>query len=156
MVALMLIMKLELPYSLGVCLAAYLRQAQLSLHRSTSSNELSVFFSRHSAQPRRILEVLLEYLPVLGNLAAEEYKRVVLDLRYSDAQRALLYIWASIGRQRQPFRILKSELIGIIRALQHLEEYLTAEDSWSLDAKNQLRMELSFSTEPLDCRIVNR
>lgn len=137
-------MKIEIPASLFVGIAAYLRQLELSLHRAASVGELRRFLEAHSMQPAAVIAALLQLRQKSVPPSEEDWR--ALAARSVSPLHILGRKVRSWFSQSTTVSICDVEFSATLEALQSADRLLQSNEV-ELDAGNRLRQMLHTCAE---------
>lgn len=133
-------MKVSISMELGASLAAYLRQAQLSLHRADSMAQLADFFHSRSVPPTVVSGALCREVPDFIRSAPVDWP-ALFERADSEIHRALSKLRSVFGSKSKA-SVRMDELSSALVVLESLADLLSGRALLSQSEISDVRLKL--------------
>ncbi|MHB1077886.1 MAG: hypothetical protein ACYC67_00700 [Prosthecobacter sp.] len=144
-------MKVSISMDLCASLAAYLRQAQLSLHRADSMAQLADFFHSWSVPPTVVSGALCREVPDFIRSAPVDWP-ALFERADSEIHRALSKLRSVFGSKSKA-SVRMDELSSALVALESLADLLSGRALLSQSEISDVRLKLCYCSELLLLRM---
>lgn len=135
-------------------IAAYLRQAELSLHRSKNVPELARFFKVHSMGPWVMLDYVQRFFKAVQPAETVDWDKVYRST-LSPVHIAKIKIALALGKEATT-TFSPNEIAAILESLRALNGIASGVDEPSQERKNSTRLRLCYCSMLVEMRVNHR